>query len=183
MDEVAKSLSDGVLTAVLIGSQKPKTVWVATLTGETIGLTGERVFAIVMNTPTLTQETEVDYLMTNERETIATPQWFIEQYTQRNWIEVFYREAKGWLGLTEYQVRDKRSLYRHWILVFCAYTFILWHQLTGGLRRRWANQELKTFTDALLAFRTAISYRFIRWLQSHEDVFAAYKASLGFIWA
>ncbi len=26
------------------------------------------------------------------------------------------------------------------ILVFCAYTFIIWHKLTGGLRRRWANK-------------------------------------------
>lgn len=78
------------MTAVFALGQKPKTVWVATLTGETLGLTGERVFAIVMNTPTLTQETEVDYLMANESETIATPQWFIEKYTQRNWIEVFY---------------------------------------------------------------------------------------------
>jgi hypothetical protein len=25
-------------------------------------------------------------------------------YSQRNWVEVFYREAKGWLGLKEYQV-------------------------------------------------------------------------------
>ncbi len=62
-------------------------------------------------------------------------------------VEVFYREAKGWLGFREYQVRDKRSLLRHFILVFCAYTFILWHQLTGGLRRRWANQPLNTFIE------------------------------------
>lgn len=85
--------------------------------------------------------------------------------------------------MSEYQVRDKKSLYRHWVLVFSAYTFILWHQLTGGLRRRWANQELKTFVDALEAFRTAISYRFVESLNHHRDVFAAYKESLGFIWA
>jgi hypothetical protein len=107
-------------------------------------------------------------------------------------VEVFYREAKGWLGLKEYQVRDKRSLLRHFILVFCAYTFILWHQMTGGLRRRWANKPLNTFTvDALAAsrrvaleaFRTAMSFRFFDWLTHNRDVFAAYKASLGYIWA
>ena len=87
------------------------------------------------------------------------------------------------MGLKEYQVRDKRSLIRHWILVFCAYTFILWHSLTGGLRRRWANKPLNTFADALEAFRTAISFRFVEWLQNNRDVFAAYKASLGLIWA
>jgi Transposase DDE domain len=87
----------------------------------------------------------------------VTPEWIVNTYSQRNWIEVFYREAKGWLGLKEYQVRDKRSLLRHFILVFCAYTFILWHQMTGGLRRFGANKSLNTFTEALEAFRTAIS--------------------------
>jgi hypothetical protein len=72
---------------------------------------------------------------------------------------------------------------RHLILVFCAYSFILWHTLTGGLRRRWANKSLNTFTEALEAFRTAISFRFVKWLKENWDVFSAYKASLGFIWA
>jgi SRSO17 transposase len=90
---------------------------------------------------------------------------------------------KGWLGLKEYQVRDKRSLMRHFILVFCAYTFILWHTLTGGLRRRWASKPLNTFPEALEAFRTAMSFRFIEWLNHNRDVFLAYKASLGFVWA
>ncbi len=26
------------------------------------------------------------------------PQWIVDTYSQRNWVEVFYREAKGWLG-------------------------------------------------------------------------------------
>lgn len=107
----------------------------------------------------------------------------VDNYGSINRVEVFYQEAKGWLGLKKYQVRDKRSLIRHFILVFCAYTFILWHQLTGGLRRRWANKSLDTFTDAIDAFRTAMSFRFFDWLTLHRDVFAAYKASLGFIWA
>jgi len=41
-----------------------------------------------------------------------------ERYSQRNWVEVFYREAKGWLGLKEYQTRGIKSLKRHFILVF-----------------------------------------------------------------
>jgi hypothetical protein len=32
---------------------------------------------------------------------------------------------------------------------------VLWHKLTGGLRRRWANKPLD-FPEALEAFRTAI---------------------------
>jgi uncharacterized GH25 family protein len=145
--------------------------------------TGKKVVAIVMNTATGEQASEIDYLMTNVELSTATGEWVVKTYSQRNWVEVFYREAKGWLGLKEYQVRDKRSLMRHLILVFCAYTFILWHTKTGGLRRRWANKPLNTFTEALEAFRTAISFRFVKWLNENWDVFSAYKASLGFIWA
>ncbi len=116
-------------------------------------------------------------MITNASREKATGEWIVTTYSQRNWVEVFYREAKGWLGLKEYQVRGERSLYRHWILVFCAYSFIVWHTLTGGLRRSDAHQPLETFTDALEAFRTAISYRFVRWLQENMDVFTAYKAS------
>ena len=99
--------------------------------------------------------------ITNVDSSTATAKWIVTTYSQRNWVEVFYREAKGWLGLHEYQVRDKRSLLRHFILVFCAYTFILWHTLTGGLRRRWTSKPLNTFTDALEAFRTEVSFRFL----------------------
>ena len=85
----------------------------------------------------------------------------VATYTQRNWVEVFYREAKCWLGLREYQVRDKVSLEHHFVLVMCAYTFILWHKLTGGFQRRWAHKPLNTFTEALEAFRSALSFGFL----------------------
>src|SRR5919202_518912 len=142
-----------------------------------------RTIAIVMNASTFDSSSDVDYFITNVDSGIATAEWIITTYSQRNWVEVFYREAKGWLGLSEYQVRDYRSLIRHFILVFCAYTFILWHTLTGGLRRRWATKPLNTFTEALEAFRTAMSFRFIEWLNHNRDVFVAYKAALGFVWA
>ena len=146
-------------------------------------LVGKRIIAIVMNAPTFSQATDIDYFITNVSASNVTPQWIVNTYAQRNWVEVFYREAKGWLGLKEYQVRDKISLLRHFILVFCAYTFILWHQLTGGLRRRWANKPLNTFTEALEVFKIAMSFCFFNWLTLNRDLFAAYKASLGYIWA
>ena len=161
---------------------QPKIVWVATLSAKVSGLEGKRTFAIVMNASSWEAGTDIDYFITNVDQSQVTAQWVQSTYSQRNWVEVFYREAKGWLGLKEYQVRDKRSLIRHFILVFCAYTFILWHKLTGGLRRQWANKPLNTFTEALEAFRTAISFRFFNWMSDNIDVFASYKASLGFIW-
>jgi hypothetical protein len=43
--------------------------------------------------------------------------------------------------------------------------------------------RLNTFPEALEAFRTAMSYRFVEWLNQNCDVFTSYKASLGFVWA
>lgn len=183
IDELAQSLPEEAFTEIQLNLDKPKTVWVVTREIEISQLKGKRNIAIVMNAATFSQATDIDYFITNVSSSIVTSQWIVDTYGSRNWVEVFYREAKGWLGLKEYQVRDKRSLLRHFILVFCAYTFILWHQMTGGLRRRWANKPLNTFAEALEAFRTAMSYRFFDWLTFNRDVFAAYKASLGFIWA
>jgi len=183
LDELAESLEQDDFTAIQLKVEKARTVWVASREVELSTMSESKKVAIVMNAPSWAAATEVDYLLTNVTTEKATSEWIVTTYSQRNWVEVFYRDAKGWLGLKEYQVRGDRSLYRHWILVFCAYSFIVWHQLTGGLRRRWANQPLETFNDALSAFKTAISYRFVRWLQKNMDVFAAHKASLGFIWA
>ena len=183
VDYLARTLPKEAFSKIQLQLEKPKTVWVATMEIELSKYTGKRVVAIVMNAATGDEASEIDYLMSNVELSTATGEWIVRSYSQRNWVEVFYREAKGWLGLKEYQVRDKRSLMRHLILVFCAYTFILWHTLTGGLRRKWANKPLNTFTEALEAFRTAISFRFVKWLNENLDVFSAYKASLGFIWA
>ena len=183
LDNLAQALPVDAFTQVEINLNKVRTVWVAIKEVEISRLEGKRKIAIVMNAPTFEDADDIDYFVTNIERSIVTPEWIVKTYSQRNWVEVFYREVKGWLGLKEYQVRGKRSLKRHFILVFCAYTFILWHKLTGGLRRRWANKPLNTFPEALEAFRTAISYRFVAWLNQNRDVFFAYKASLGLIWA
>lgn len=183
IDEVAKSLPESVFVEIELLSSKRKKVWVAMLEIELSNMSGLKTIAIVMNAKSFAEATDIDYLMTNETGCQVNAEWIVKTYSQRNWIEVFYREIKGWLGLSEYQLRDETSLMKHFILVFCAYTFIQWHRLTGGLRRRWANKPLNTFVEALEAFRTAVSYRYFQWLSENIDVFRAYKASLGFIWA
>ena len=183
LDALAESLPKEAYTQTKIDLEKSRTVWVAIIEVEISRLEGTRKIAIVMNAPLFKDADDIDYFITNVEPLIVTPQWIVDTYSQRNWVEVFYREAKGWLGLKEYQTRGIKSLKRHFILVFCAYTFILWHKLTGGLRRRWANKPLNTFPEALEAFRTAMSYRFVQWLNQNRDVFVAYKASLGFVWA
>ena len=157
VDEYAKWLSSEEFKEIQIKGEKPRTVWVAIIEVEISQLEGPRKIAIVMSAPVFEEAEDIDYLITNVEGEIVTEQWIIETYSSRNWVEVFYREAKGWLGLKEYQVRDKRSLERHFILVFCAYTFILWHQLTGGLRRRWAKKPLNTFQSRI----RSISYSYI----------------------
>ncbi len=180
IDEVAKSLPKEEFKIVELGEKK---LWVAVVKVGIDKLSGIKTIAIVMNASSFNSATKIDYLITNEESDVITAEWIVNKYSQRNWIEVFYREIKGWLGLSEYQLRDKKSLMRHFILVFCAYTFIQWHRLTGGLRRRWANKPLNTFAEALEAYRTAVSFRFVRWLNENTDVFIAYKATLGFVWA
>jgi len=183
VDKWAESLSEQAFTKIEVKLDKAKHVWVATRQVELSGQSGKRTIAIVMNAKNFNDASDIDYFITNVEPEKATGEWLVKTYSQRNWVEVFYREAKGWLGLKEYQVRDARSLMRHFTLVFCAYTFILWHTLTGGLRRKWATKPLNTFAEALSAFQTAISYRFVLWLHQNWDVFAAYKKSLGFVWA
>ena len=158
-------------------------VWVAAVRPRTANLKEVQTFAVVINAPTLDKATKVDYLMTNAPQVRAKAEWIAATYSQWNWVEVFYRNVKSDLGFREYQVRNKGSLYQHFILVFVAYSFILWMKLTGGLRRQWANSTLETFREALEAFRTGGSYRFVKWLGNNADVYAAHTERLGYIWA
>lgn len=182
LDEIILSLSSEKFEAVTLEIDKPKTVWVATIKAETKGLKGKRTIAIVMNANSVSEATEIDYLITNESENQATGRWIVKTFSNRNYIEKFYREAKGWLGLKEYQMRKKKALIRHFILVFTAYTFIIYQQLMGGLRKRYANKSLTTFAETLEAFLTGVSYNFLSWLQNNMELFAEHKACRGFVW-
>ena len=99
LDELAKRLQAQAFTAIQLDLEAPRTVWVATVEVEMSAFSGTRTIAIVMNAASLSEATEVDYLITNAAVTQATGTWIITTYSQRNWVEVFYREAKGWLGL------------------------------------------------------------------------------------
>jgi len=183
LQEIAQALPSEYFTQVQLLLDKPRTVWVALIKVHVPKLEGLRSVVIQLNAPTWAEATELDYFLTNASDEQVSAAWVAQIYSQRNWVEVFYREVKGWLGLSEYQVRDAKSLKRHWILVFCAYTFVIWHQLTGGFRRQWATKPLQTFAEALEAFRTAVEFRFVLWLNTHTDVFAAHRAKSGYVWA
>lgn len=53
------------------------------------------------------------------------------------------------------------------------------NKLTGGLQRQSGSQPLKTFTESLEAFRTAMAFRFFDWLTNNIDVLSLIKR----VWA
>jgi hypothetical protein len=93
LDELAKALPVEYFTPVQLNLDKPKTVWVAPVEVELSQLEGTRTIAIVMNASTFDSSSDVDYFITNVDSKIATPDWIVTTYAQKNWVEVFYREA------------------------------------------------------------------------------------------
>jgi SRSO17 transposase len=51
----------------------------------------------------------------------------VRLYGLRDWVEVFYKQAKDELGWADWEVRRGEAILRHWHLVFCAYTLALLH--------------------------------------------------------
>ena len=183
LDDVVMALAPEEFQKVTLQLAEPRDVWVAIVPVHFPKLTGTRTVAIQLDAPTLKEAKEVDYFLTNAEPEIATAKWIAKSYSDRNWIEVFYREAKGWLGMSEYQVRDQRSIERHWILVFNAFSFLSYQRFTGGLRRLWSTEPISTFAQSFRVFRNAVEYQFLQWLENNRDVFAAHRANSGFIFA
>ena len=117
LDTLAQSLPENAFTEVILNLEKPRRLWIAVLEVEISKVKGSKKIAIVMNNAVGSKASDIDYFITNVESSIVTPEWIVKTYSSRNWVEVFYREAKGWLGLKEYQTRGKRSLDRHLILV------------------------------------------------------------------
>jgi hypothetical protein len=110
LDELVQSLPQEAFTGIELQLDKTKTLWVVTQEVEISPLTGKgNNIAIVINGSTFCQATDIDYFITNVSSSVIRPQWIVDRYSQRNWVEVVYREAKGLLGLNEYQVRYKSS--------------------------------------------------------------------------
>jgi len=50
----------------------------------------------------------------------------VRLYGLRTWVEQAYKQVKGSLGWSQYQVRSDRAIRRHWALVQCAFAFCWW---------------------------------------------------------
>ena len=55
----------------------------------------------------------------------------VRLYGLRMWVEQSYKQVKHALGWAEYQVRSDVAMRRHWVLVWCAFSFCWW-QLGHG---------------------------------------------------
>jgi hypothetical protein len=51
----------------------------------------------------------------------------VRLYGLRMWVEQSYKQTKGALGWSEYQVRSDLAIRRHWALVCCAFSFCWYH--------------------------------------------------------
>jgi SRSO17 transposase len=50
----------------------------------------------------------------------------VRLYGLRMWVEQSYKQVKGELGFSDFQVRSDRAIRRHWQLAFCAFSFCWW---------------------------------------------------------
>ena len=92
---------------------------------------------VVTNDPTQLPELNTWYLVTNlpsprsaraAKSNLAAADLaeIVRLYALRNWVEQSYKQVKHTLGWAQYQVRSDTAIRRHWILVFCAFTFCWW---------------------------------------------------------
>lgn len=182
LDELAKTIKPECFKLITLKLEKPREVWVTALQAFVPKL-GIRTVTIQFNAPTFEEATDICYFLSNESEDIATAEWMARSYSQRNWIEVFYREVKGWLGMTDYQVRDLKSIERHWHLAFNAFTFLACQRWTGGLQGKYSKWPISTFGDAFRVFNHVLECLMLRWIPKNLQLFAAHRANQGLIFS
>jgi hypothetical protein len=61
----------------------------------------------------------------------------VRLYGLRMWVEQSYKQVKHALGWAEYHVRSDAAMRRHWVLVWCAFSFCWWHLGHGAAAPAW----------------------------------------------
>lgn len=90
------------------------------------GLSGKRRVIIETDRIGDWKNAEISYFISNAIE--LRDDTVIRYYHRRNWIEVFYREVKDFLGADDYQVRSMDRILRHWTLCIVTYSMMQWLQ-------------------------------------------------------
>lgn len=60
----------------------------------------------------------------------------VRLYGLRAWVEQSYKQVKNSLGWAQYQVRSKRAVQWHWVLVYCAFTFCWWQMAQSAVESK-----------------------------------------------
>jgi hypothetical protein len=66
----------------------------------------------------------------------------VRLYGLRGWVEQSYKQCKTELGWADAMVRADVALRRHWLLIFCAFTFCWLHWLQGTQTEREKREEV-----------------------------------------
>lgn len=76
--------------------------------------------------PATLPEAATWYLETTLPLPVADLAEVVRLYGLRTWVEQSYKQVKGSLGWSQYQVRSDVAMRRHWALVQCAFAFCWW---------------------------------------------------------
>jgi len=104
------------------GSEKPIRAVVATTDPATLPKHGTWYLTTNLPAPESVRAHEMDGVPPADLAEI------IRLYGLRNWVEQSYKQTKGALGWSDYQVRSDQAIRRHWALVCCAFSFCWYHQ-------------------------------------------------------
>jgi hypothetical protein len=108
------------------GPEKPIRAVVATTDPATLPKHGTWYLTTNLPAPGSARAREMDALPPADLAEI------IRLYGLRNWVEQSYKQTKGALGWSEYQVRSDQAIRRHWTLVCCAFSFCWYHHSRAG---------------------------------------------------
>lgn len=141
------------------------TAYVAEMNLEIKNLSGTRRVLIVKPTPFEDDMDKIDVLMTDDTEN-SIP-FLLRSWSFRDKIDKFYQRGKDDLGFDQYQVRDERSICRHWYMVFLMYSFIIWHRQCGSFKK-WSTHICYTFGELLDTIRSKLMLYFQRWCEKNR---------------
>ncbi len=113
-----------------------------------------------------TEMKEIKIIVTNKRPCFILDREIVEKWGLRWDIENFYRDGHDNLHFSEYQVRDIRTIKRHWYMVFFDYSYLVLSRVRGSFSRlaKRLNMEVKTIGDCINLLRRKLSYNFVQWL-------------------
>ena len=127
-ERIVRTFKDGhteewwaVEVTTLIGYAPDKTVRLVAVTTDPKTLPANSSWYLMTNLPT-TGSSRAEQSPFEEADLCEV----VRLYSLRQWVEQSYKQVKGELGFSDFQVRSDLAIRRHWELVFCAFCFCWW---------------------------------------------------------